>query len=216
MRVIEIFKSINGEGQRQGELAIFIRLAGCNLRCSYCDTVYSFDKPIYKEFTINEILAEIKDYGIKNITLTGGEPLIHKGVKELIIALSKEGYRIEIETNGSVNIKEFLDIENVSFTLDYKLPLSNMEEYMDFDNYKYISKKDTIKFVAGSINDLEKMLFIINKYNLIEKTCCIVSPVFKSIEPRDIVEFLLKHKLNDMKLALQIHKFIWPADKRGV
>lgn len=216
MQVIEKFVSINGEGLRQGELAVFIRFANCNLRCSYCDTKYSFDNPIYKEESVDEIIDYVNKQNIKNITITGGEPLLQEDIKELLIKLSEKNYNVEIETNGSINIKPLASIKNVSFTLDYKLPTSLMEKFMDIDNYKYISKKDSVKFVCGSNLDLEKMKEIINKYNLIEKTNCLVSPVFNSIKLEDIVKFMIDNNLNGLKYCLQIHKFIWDPNKRGV
>ena len=216
MQVIEKFVSINGEGLRQGELAVFIRFANCNLRCSYCDTRYSFENPIYTDESIDEIINWVNNQNVKNITLTGGEPLIQDGIKELMIKLSNLGYRIEIETNGSIDIKEFLNIKNVSFTLDYKLPVSLMEHKMNLDNYKHITKLDSVKFVCGTNEDLLKTKEIIDKYDLINKTNCMISPVFNMIELPNIVDFMILNNLNDVKLCLQIHKFIWDPNKRGV
>lgn len=216
MQVVEKFVSINGEGLKQGELALFIRFAGCNLRCSYCDTTYSFINPIFKEETVEEILDYAIKQNVKNITLTGGEPLLQKDIKELLIKLSKAGFKLEIETNGAVDISNFLNIDNVSFTLDYKTPSSLMEGKMILDNYQYLTKKDSVKFVCGSQKDLNKSLEIINKYNLVQKTNCLFSPVFGSLEPKNIVEFMVNNNLNDTKLSLQIHKFIWDPNKRGV
>ena len=216
MQVIEKFVSINGEGLRQGELACFIRFANCNLRCSYCDTKYSFENPIFSEESIEEIVNWVNLQNVKNITLTGGEPLIQKDIKELMIKLSNLGYRIEIETNGSIDIKDFLNINNVSFTLDYKLPVSLMEHKMNLDNYKYITKLDSVKFVCGTQEDLGKTKEIMLKYDLINKTNCMISPVFNMIELPKIVDFMVLNNLNDVKLCLQIHKFIWDPNKRGV
>ena len=216
MKVIEKFVSINGEGLRQGELAVFIRFARCNLRCSYCDTKYSFENPAYTEESIDEIVDYIKNQHVKNVTLTGGEPLIQEDVDILIYRLSQLGYNIEIETNGSVDIKPFLGIKNVSFTLDYKLPVSLMEKKMNVENYNYITKKDSVKFVCGTNEDLSRTLEIMNKYNLIEKTNCMLSPVFGMIELPKMVEFMINNNLNDVRMCLQIHKFIWDPNKRGV
>ena len=215
MQVIEKFVSINGEGLRQGELAVFIRFANCNLRCSYCDTTYSFINPEFKNETIDEIIEYINNQNVKNITLTGGEPLLQKDIDKLINELVKLNYRIEIETNGSIDIKKYLN-DNISFTLDYKMPSSLMEHFMNLDNYKYITKKDSIKFVCGDNNDLNKALDIMNKYDLINKTNCLISPVFNEIKLEDIVNFLIDNNLNDVKLCLQIHKIIWDPNKRGV
>ena len=216
MQVIEKFVSINGEGLKQGELALFIRFANCNLRCSYCDTKYSFENPKYSNESVDEIVEYAKSKNVKNITLTGGEPLIQEDIKELMIKLSNNNFNIEIETNGSVSIKEFLDIPNVSFTLDYKLPISLMEKKMNFDNYNYINKKDSVKFVCGSLNDMERAYEVITKYNLIEKTNCLFSPVFGLIDLKDMVQFLIDKNLNGVRLCLQIHKIIWDPNERGV
>ncbi|MBQ7641418.1 MAG: putative 7-carboxy-7-deazaguanine synthase QueE [Acholeplasmatales bacterium] len=215
MRVIEKFVSINGEGLRQGELAVFIRFANCNLRCSYCDTTYSFINPVYNDESIDEIIDYINKQHVKNITLTGGEPLIQEDIDILIKRLVELGYRVEIETNGSVDIKKYLN-DKISFTLDYKLPTSLMEKFMLTDNYDYVTKKDSIKFVCGDLNDLIKAKEIMIKYNLINKTNCLISPVFNQINLEDIVNFLIDNNLNDVRLCLQIHKIIWDPNKRGV
>lgn len=216
MRVVEKFVSINGEGLRSGELAVFIRFANCNLRCSYCDTKYSFINPIYTEESIDELVKYVKSTGVKNVTLTGGEPLIQNEIKELMIELSNIGNRIEIETNGSINIAPYLNIPNVTFTLDYKLKGIGMEKYMDLTNYDLLRKNDVIKFVVSDYDDLEKTKEIIKKYDLINKANCLISPVWGRIEFEEIVNFLKDNKLNDVKMQLQIHKIIWDKDKRGV
>ena len=216
MRVIEKFVSINGEGLKQGELATFIRFEGCNLRCSYCDTKYSFINPVYKDENIEDIIKYIEEQNINNITLTGGEPLLQDDLFELVKRLSILGSNVEIETNGSIDIKKYKELKNVSLTLDYKLPISNMEKYMNLNNYNYIDKNDSVKFVCGDYNDLVRMKEIIDKYDLIKKTNCLVSPVFKKINLEDIVKFMMDNNLNCLKYCLQIHKFIWDPDKRGV
>lgn len=216
MQVIEKFISINGEGLRQGELAVFLRFAGCNLRCTYCDTKYSFENPIYTLESVDEIVDFCVNSNIKNITITGGEPLLQSDIYDLLFELSKKGFNIEVETNGSIDIKKYKDIENVSFTLDYKTPISMMDKHMNFSNYSYITKKDSVKFVCGTNADLERMLEIINKYDLLNKTNCLVSPVFGEIQLDRIVEFMIQNNLNGLKYCLQIHKYIWDKDKRGV
>ena len=216
MQVIEKFISINGEGLKQGELAVFIRFMGCNLRCSYCDTKYSFENPKYTDESIDEIVKYCENSKINNITLTGGEPLLQDGIDILMNELAKRDFNIEVETNGAVNIEKYKDIPNVSFTLDYKLPVSLMENKMITDNYNYITKMDSVKFVCGNIDDLNKMKLIINKYDLINKTNCIISPVFNMIKLEDIVDFMIKNNLNGVRFSLQIHKIIWDPNKRGV
>lgn len=218
-KVVEKFISINGEGIRCGQLAIFIRFAGCNLNCSYCDTMWANEKDVNFEYMSSaEIYEYIKSTGVKNVTLTGGEPLLQDGIVELLEMLSKDKeLHIEIETNGSVNLENFSKIENsASFTMDYKLPSSNMEDKMNLDNLSYLTKKDTIKFVSGTLEDLQKVKYIIDKFNLIEKTNIYISPVFGKISMDSIVEFMKDNKLNEVTLQVQLHKVIWDPSERGV
>lgn len=217
-KVVEIFESINGEGMRVGELAVFVRMKGCNLSCNYCDTMWANEADCeFEEMTADRIVERVKKSGIKNVTLTGGEPLLQKDADKLLKLFSDEkDIRVEIETNGSVNLSPFLKYENTSFTMDYKLPESDMEKYMDLENFKILRKKDTLKFVASSVNDLKKAKDIIEKYDLIDRVNIIFSPVFGKIELTDIVDFLKDNKLNDVRMQLQMHKFIWAPDERGV
>ena len=217
-KVVEIFESINGEGMRAGELAVFVRMKGCNLSCNYCDTMWANSPDCeFEDMTAEQIVDRVKKSGIKNVTLTGGEPLLQKDAAKLLEAFSSEkDIRVEIETNGSIDLKPFLKFENVSFTMDYKLPESDMEKYMNTDNFKILRKKDTLKFVASSVNDLKKAKEIIEKYELIGKVNIIFSPVFGKIELTDIVDFLKDNKLNDVRMQLQMHKFIWDPEERGV
>lgn len=216
MQVIEKFTSINGEGLKQGELAVFIRFAGCNLRCSYCDTRYSFENPKFIDESVEEIMDYVRKANVKNITITGGEPLLQKNINELLEKLTNEGYNVEIETNGSINIKDFVNNPNISYTLDYKLPVSLMEKSMDTENYKYITKKDSVKFVCGSDLDLKRMKEIIDEFDLTSKTNCIISPVFNMIKLESIVDFMKDNNLNNLKMQIQIHKVIWDPNERGV
>lgn len=218
-KVVEKFISINGEGKRSGELAIFIRFAGCNLNCSYCDTTWANEKNApYELMSSEDIYNYIKSTKVKNITLTGGEPLLQEGIFELLELLtSDDNLRVEIETNGSVLLENFSKLSNPpSFTMDYKLPSSNMERHMKLDNFKYLSAKDTVKFVSGSIKDLEKAKELINSYKLTEKTTVYISPVFGQISLDSIVEFLKENIMNAVKLQIQLHKIIWDPTERGV
>lgn len=216
-KIVEIFESINGEGKKAGQLALFIRFQGCNLNCDYCDTKWANKQDVeYISMSTEEIINRILISGIKNITITGGEPLIQPYIKELLEELSKLDIEIEIETNGSIDIRPFIEFKNISLTMDYKLSASKMESFMNLENFSYIRKNDTIKFVSGSIEDLEKVKTLIEKYNLKEKCSIYISPVFGKIIPVEIVEFMLKNKLNGINLQLQIHKIIWSPDKKGV
>lgn len=216
--VAEKFVSINGEGTRAGELAVFIRFKGCNLSCGYCDTTWAnrADTPAVM-MTAEEICEFAEQSGVVNVTLTGGEPLLQRELYALIEMLMKNGKSVEIETNGSVPIdalsrKEYRPI----FTMDYKLPTSGMEDDMCLENFQYLAEQDTVKFVSGSIPDLERAAQIIVKYALIERCHVYFSPVFGSIAPSEIVDFMKRRRLNGTRLQLQLHKFIWESNKKGV
>ena len=219
MRVAEKFISINGEGVRAGELAVFVRFQGCNLRCHYCDTKWALvqDCP-YEEMSPEQIHAYTKRTGIQNVTLTGGEPLLQKDMDRLLaILLADEDLRVEIETNGAVDLKKFCACPGRPvFTMDYKLPSSGFERTMVLDNFELLSKDDTVKFVSGSTEDLERAYEIIREYDLLRKCHVYFSPVFGDIEPAEIVSFMMDHKLNEARLQIQMHKVIWDPDKRGV
>lgn len=228
MKVVEIFNSIDGEGSRAGFLATFIRLYGCNLCCTYCDSVYACRGNDYKEMTIYEILTAADKYNCHNITLTGGEPLIHEDVKKLISLLIKNGYEVNIETNGSKEIEPIRNYikykygptvarNNVFFTMDWKSIYSGMATKNLRNNLMELDENDVLKFVVADENDLEQMTDVITTY-LPYLTCHIfVSPVFGKIEPKDIVAYLQKNPcLSNVRLQLQMHKYIWPADMRGV
>ena len=219
LKVCEIFQSINGEGTRAGQPAVFVRLAGCNLDCSYCDTKWANgpDAPC-EEMTAREIHEKVSSYGIRCITLTGGEPLLHKHVDELLSELcGDDKLSVEIETNGSADISIADKMKNRPLlTMDYKLPSSGMEKAMRIENYALLRSEDTVKFVCGSRNDLEKAAEIIGKYKLIDRCHVYLSPVFGKIDPKDMVSFMLERKLNGVNLQLQLHKFIWDPNEKGV
>ena len=218
-KVVEKFVSINGEGQKSGELSVFIRLAGCNLSCVYCDTKWANTSDVkYDLMDKYEIYDYIKSTEIKNVTLTGGEPLLAKGVKDLIqIIVEDSSLYLEIETNGSVSIEPFrTERDNLSFTLDYKSPSSQMNHLMNMSNYKYLKTNDTLKFVVASILDLDQAFEVINTNYLSEKCKVYISPVFKEIEPITIVDYMIKQKCNGARLQLQMHKIIWDPSEKGV
>ncbi len=221
-KIAEKFISINGEGTKAGQLAVFIRLCGCNLRCSYCDTKWANEADVkYTEMTVEEIVCYIKECGVKNVTLTGGEPLLKRSDEDswtLLKAISDiPNVNIEIETNGSIDLKEYMNINNnISFTMDYKLPGSGMESRMCLANFDYLRACDTVKFVSGGEEDLLKAKQIVDEYKLTEKCHVYISPVFGRIEPVQIVDFMIENRMNDVNLQLQMHKVIWDPDKKGV
>lgn len=224
-RVAEKFVSINGESRRAGELAVFIRFVGCNLNCSYCDTAWAIPGAAPHEIMSLEKLLEYADTsGVTNVTLTGGEPLLQKGIEDLTAELIGRNHKVEIETNGAVSIKGMKELsdslnltDELSITLDYKCPSSLMENRMLMDNYDYLRSYDTVKFVVGNKADLDRAKEITEKYRLREKGIMIYfSPVYGMLEYKEIVEYMIENKMNNIRFQLQQHKIVWNPDARGV
>lgn len=218
LSVVERFVSINGEGSHAGELAAFIRFRGCNLGCTYCDTKWANEANTSAlAYTPEELASWVNSKGVANVTLTGGEPLLQDEIDALITLLLQSGRRVEIETNGSIPLDSYIHgSTRPVFTMDYKLPSSGMEVVMRRDNFKLLNAHDTVKFVAGSEEDLDCARDIIQTYGL--QDCCHVylSPVFGKIDPADMVQYMINHDMNRVRLQLQLHKFIWSPERRGV
>ena len=210
MKVNEIFYSIEGEGIRAGTPCTFIRLYGCNLNCSYCDTRYSCDNDDYRIMSIEEIMEQLKYFGCPNVTVTGGEPLIHAGIDKLLIRLREEGYNVNVETNGSIVPR----IDGVTYTVDFKTKASGMSDFMEKEAFTSLDKEDAVKFVVGSEEDLEQALEFTESVDI--KAQIFISPVFGKIELVQIAEFIKRHKLNNWRMQVQLHKLIWAPDERGV
>lgn len=207
MKVNEIFFSVEGEGKRTGELAAFIRLTGCNLRCSYCDTKYSYSDG--REISAEEIADAVKDY--RNVTLTGGEPLL-QDCHELLSLL--RSHEVNIETNGSITLDEYLKFPNVFFTMDFKCESSRMVDAMSYSNLKILREKDVLKFVVGDENDLEQARAICKEFN--PKSAIYISPVFGEFDLVRIVDFMKRRHMENWRVQVQLQKIIWSPSKRGV
>ena len=219
--IIEKFLSVDGEGPSSGELATFIRFQGCNLRCSWCDTDYSWNSEnISEKLSAEDIYNYIKKNNVNNVTLTGGEPLIQENIDELLSIINEDkNLNIHIETNGSIDIEPFkrkYTKGNISYIVDFKLHSSNMIEKMNYNNLTCVGHEDVYKFVIGSMTDLEIAYEIIEKYDLINKCLVYLSPVTGNIEMNEIVEFMKEKNMNKVKLQVQLHKIIWDKDTRGV
>lgn len=217
--VVEKFVSINGEAAHAGELACFIRFTGCNLNCSYCDTAWANKKDVlFEALTSEEIYDYILRSGVFNVTLTGGEPLLQPDIDKLLCKLSKNhDLRIEVETNGSIDVSKYFDIgKNIEFTIDYKLPKSGMSDKMCLDNYKNARPVDAVKFVVSDYNDLVEAKKVIDYYRLADKTRVYLSSAFNIITPKDIVAFMMENNMNKVRIQLQMHKYIWEPDRKGV
>lgn len=217
MKVIEVFKSIEGEGKRAGLPCTFVRFAGCNLRCDYCDTKYSYgmgENPIEPmTMTVDEIVEKVSEFGVPRVTLTGGEPLIQENIDKLIVQLVAEDFEVNVETNGTKRPWIFCD--DVFYTIDYKCHSSGVKpEQMCKEAFASMREDDVLKFVVGSQGDLNQALEVIDSLSSFPQIY--FSPVFGKIEPARIVEFLLQHKLYDCKVQIQLHKIIWDPEKRGV
>ena len=217
-KLSEHFISINGEGQRAGELALFLRFAGCNLRCDWCDTAWACSKDAPHEIVPLSCIEQIGEnaavHGVRNVTLTGGEPLLQEGIGEVITMLMLLGLRVEIETNGSVPFEPFISPHRPVFTMDYKLPSSKMEQHMCIENFALLSECDTVKFVCGSRADVIRAKEIAEKYK--PKCPMYLSPVFGRIEPKEIVDIMKELAMGSFRLQLQLHKLIWEPTARGV
>lgn len=214
--VVEIFDSIDGEGKRTGELTTFIRLAGCNLRCSYCDTPYALDFEQGNKMKLSEIINQCEEYGNINITLTGGEPLARIYIRDLVTELVQKDFQVNIETNGSIQLYNIPRLKNVFYTMDYKCPSSNVEDKMDLQNLEWLDEDDVLKFVVGNHEDLVHMKNVLEEYDI--KAQVYISPVFGKIETKEIVDFMKLNKdvFYDARVQIQLHKIIWNPDERGV
>ena len=206
LSVIEQFISLDGEGPTAGELAYFVRFSGCNLRCSWCDTAYSWDGTTQiQEKTAQQIYEEIKASGIRNVTLTGGEPLLQQDISQLLQLLAADDtLLVHIETNGAVDIASFQQAcpaANIIYILDYKLQ---------------IRRQDVYKFVIASEKDLNRAIELVKQYELAERCQVFFSPVREFIEPLVLVEAMKAQRLNKVRLQLQLHKILWPKEMRGV
>ncbi len=211
LKVNEIYYSIQGESSKAGLPCVFIRLTYCNLRCTYCDTEYAFYNG--KDFSITGIIEQVKKYQCNLVEVTGGEPLFQEECYELLHQLCEEGFEVMLETGGSLPVKE-VD-KRVKIIMDLKCPSSGMIKKNLYENIDYLKPQDEVKFVIGNREDYEWSKEIINKFNLDKKCAVLISPVFGKIDFVDIVNWILSDNLN-VRFQLQIHKFIWEPDRKGV
>ncbi len=211
LKINEIYHSIQGESSRAGLPCVFVRLTGCNLRCSYCDTEYAFYEG--KEMGIPAIINKIEEFHCPLVEITGGEPLAQSECPDLMKELCSRGYEVMLETGGSLPIK---DIDpRVLIIMDLKCPSSGMEKKNYYDNIRYIKRTDEIKFVIGSEEDYIWSKNKIQEYDLQGKVSILFSVVFGKLEPLTLVNWILRDKLK-VRFQLQMHKFIWEPETKGV
>ena len=208
MKVNEIFYSIQGEGAWSGLPNVFIRTTGCNLRCSFCDTKYAYSKG--KEMSVNEIIEKISNYPCKHICITGGEPLLQEDIIDLINRLSKKGFKISIETNGSLSIEKIKDKNSLMISLDIKCPSSKMNDNNYFENINFLKKDDQLKFVVKNKKDYNYAKKILEKYK--PKCSVFFQPVWGE-NPKKLTNWIINDGLN-VKIGLQLHKIIWGNKKK--
>jgi 7-carboxy-7-deazaguanine synthase len=211
LKVNEIYFSIQGESSYTGLPCVFVRLTGCNLRCVWCDTEYAFYEGDWK--SLDQIVAEAAQFACQLVELTGGEPLLQKESFALVDKLIEAGFNVLIETSGSIPLEK-LNPEAIKI-MDIKCPGSQMAHKNYWENIDYLTPKDEVKFVLADRADYDWAVDIMRKYHLNKKTTVLFSTVFGAIEPIKVVEWILQDKL-PVRFQLQMHKFIWHPETKGV
>jgi len=210
LKINEIFKSIQGESTFAGLPCTFVRLAGCNLRCTYCDTNYAYYDG--KDLSDDEIISKIEEYSVKCVEFTGGEPLLQEETPKLLKTLLDKGYNVLVETNGSICIG-CLD-KRLTLIMDYKSPKSGMSERMKPKNFQFLKPTDQIKFVLMDESDYLWAKDVIKSNNLLDRfENILMSPAYGELSPKALVTWVLQDNL-PVRVQLQIHKYIWAPDER--
>lgn len=204
LKVNEIFKSIQGESTYAGLPCTFIRLSGCNLRCSYCDTTYAYGEGVYMDAT--EIYRTVGNYGLVLVCLTGGEPLLQDDSPELVGGLIRKGHSVTVETNGSLRI-DCLP-EGAVKIMDVKCPDSGMSHKMYWDNISLLRPSDEVKFIISSRRDYDWAKDVISAYGLVGRVKLLFGVAFGRLEAETLAQWMLEDRLN-IRLQLQLHKYIW-------
>lgn len=211
MRITEIFHSIQGESTYAGRPCVFVRLTGCPLRCTWCDTEYSFYGG--QELSDEDILSQIRAFDCPLVEVTGGEPLAQPGCFPFISKLCDAEYTVLIETSGAIDITTVDPRAHV--ILDIKCPGSGMTDRMLWSNVQKLTAKDEAKFVLASRADYDWARDVIARYDLANRCTVLVSPVFGMLELRQLAEWVLTDRV-PLRVQTQLHKLIWTPDMRGV
>lgn len=211
MRVTEIFHSVQGESTYAGEPCVFVRLTGCPLRCTWCDTEYAFYGG--QELSEKDILSKIQSFDCPLVEVTGGEPLAQPDSFPFISKLCDAGYRVLIETSGAIDITP-VDLR-AHVILDVKCPGSGMTDRMYWPNVEKLAAKDEAKFVLADRADYDWARDVLRQYDLANRCTVLFSPVFGALELRHVAEWVLADRL-PVRLQTQLHKLIWAPDMRGV
>ena len=211
LKINEIYASIQGESSHTGLPCIFIRLTGCNLRCSWCDTAYAFHDG--ENLTLEETLQKVEAFKLPLVEITGGEPLMQEDVYPLMQALLKNGYQVMLETGGSLPIDKVP--EKIIKILDLKCPGSGEEKKNHLENLKFLSPHDEVKFVLLDRADYEWSRNLIQKYDMASSAQILFSPVYDKLALKDLSQWILEDRL-PVRLQTQLHKIIWSKDAIGV
>ena len=209
LKISEIFYSLQGESTFVGLPTVFVRLTGCPLRCTWCDTEYAFSGGQWID--IDDIIEQVKSYGTPYVCVTGGEPLSQKRCIKLLDKLIENGFNVSLETSGALSLANVND--KVTIVMDLKAPGSGEESKNLYENINYIDSKDQIKFVIKDRVDYHWTQDIINRYNLIDKCEVLLSPVAGEINPTDLATWILDDKML-VRFQLQLHKILW-QDAQG-
>lgn len=217
MRINEIFFSVQGETSSAGLPTVFVRTAGCPIRCSYCDTPYALTTKDSFPMTVDEIMAKLATFPIKRVCLTGGEPMIQpkEELQALFDRLAAEGYELSIETSGAVPIRGFTLHDRQRWILDMKVPSSGESGKMLFDELSVLRPVDEVKFVLGSEADFRWCVDLIGRYKLQGRAGLLFSPIWGDVTPLQLTEWVLNSGL-DARVQIQLHKIIWDPATRGV
>ena len=211
LKVNEIFLSLQGEGTRTGLPCSFVRLAGCNLRCKWCDTAYAWTDG--QEMSVQNVLHRLEELACPRVEVTGGEPMIQPLTVELLRRLVEGGYETLLETNGSLDLAP-VDGRVVKI-VDFKCPSSGQAESFLRSNIDLLTPRDEVKFVLAGSEDFDFAVDVIRRHDLCARCAVILSPVLGRLAPANLAAWILAEKL-DVRLGLQLHKIIWPDKDRGV
>ena len=204
IRITEIFYSLQGESNSVGLPTVFIRLTGCPLRCSYCDTAYAFQGG--EKMTVEDIIMEVARYDTCYVTVTGGEPMAQGGCIELLDSLVDKGYSVSLETSGAIDLEQVNT--SVVKVMDIKVPGSQEDHRNRYENLAYLTKKDQVKFVIGDEQDYEWSKEQIAKYKLPERCEVLFSPIMGRQDPTELANKILRDQL-PVRFQMQLHKILW-------
>ncbi len=211
LKINELFAGINGESTFIGLPFVFVRTTGCPLRCSWCDTRYAYEEG--ENRPIDELLKDIEDFGLSNVLLTGGEPLMQPASMDLMSQLLERDYLVVLETSGAADIADVPG--GVAVVMDLKCPSSGMAERMFWNNIKHLSDDDQVKFVLADSDDYAYAKQLLERHELTRRCPVLFQPAFGLLDPAKLTRWVLEDRL-EVRCMIQQHKYIWPPDKRGV